>query len=49
VRLTALGRKVAAGAANRVELRGIDRWIGGVHLTGSGPRYFRDGDQITCC
>jgi hypothetical protein len=48
VRLTALGRKVVAGAANRIELRGIDRWIGGVHLTGGAPRYTRDGDQLTC-
>jgi hypothetical protein len=49
VRLTALGRNVIAGAANRIKLRGIDRWIGGVHLTGSAPRYFRDGDHLTGC
>ena len=49
VQLTALGRKVTAGALNRVELRGIDRWIGGVHLTGSAPRYFRDGNRLTGC
>jgi hypothetical protein len=38
--LTADGGRVLAGAADRVELRGIDRWIGGVHLRGRDvPRY----------
>jgi DNA-binding transcriptional MerR regulator len=32
LRLTALGRRVLGGKADRVELLGIDRWVGGVHL-----------------
>ena len=34
VRLTPLGRRLAAGQADAVALNGIDRWIGGVHLLG---------------
>jgi hypothetical protein len=30
--LTDAGRAVLAGQADRVELLGIDRWLGGVHL-----------------
>ncbi len=30
--LTPVGRRVLAGDADAVELRGIDRWFGGVHL-----------------
>jgi len=32
--LTEAGEKVLAGEANRVELLGIDRWVGGTHVTG---------------
>jgi len=32
LRLTELGSRVLAGEADRVELLGIDRWVGGVHL-----------------
>jgi len=32
IRLTELGRRVLGGEADRVELLGIDRWIGGTHL-----------------
>jgi Domain of unknown function (DUF1835) len=32
--LTSPGRAVLAGEADHVALNGIDRWIGGVHLTG---------------
>jgi hypothetical protein len=32
--LTAEGRDVLDGRADRVELCGIDRWFGGVHLQG---------------
>lgn len=35
VGLTAAGRSVLAGQSDRVALRGIDRWIGGVHLQGA--------------
>jgi hypothetical protein len=34
VALTATGRRVLDGAADHVELNGVDRWIGGVHLSG---------------
>jgi redox-sensitive transcriptional activator SoxR len=33
LRLTEAGQKVLAGEANRVELLGIDRWVGGTHVT----------------
>ena len=33
VSLTADGRRVLAGTADHVALNGIDRWLGGVHLT----------------
>ena len=32
--LTAAGRDVLAGREDHISLNGIDRWIGGVHLTG---------------
>ena len=34
LRLTAAGEDVLAGRADRVALRGIDRWLGGTHLEG---------------
>jgi hypothetical protein len=37
ITITDTGRTVLAGQADRVRLRGIDRWLGGVHLQGSGP------------
>ena len=35
VRLTDAGRRVLDGDGDHVALNGIDRWIGGVHLTGA--------------
>ena len=35
LQLTAAGERVLAGKADRVELLGIDRWIGGTHVTDS--------------
>ena len=35
LRLTETGREVLAGRADHVALNGVDRWIGGVHLTGT--------------
>jgi len=32
--LTEFGRDLLAGAADWVKVNGIERWIGGVHLTG---------------
>jgi hypothetical protein len=37
VEITADGRRVLEGQIDRVTLCGIDRWLGGVHLTGHGP------------
>ena len=34
LRLTDIGARVLAGAADHVTLNGVDRWIGGVHLRG---------------
>jgi hypothetical protein len=33
LRLTKAGETVLAGRANRVELLGVDRWVGGTHVT----------------
>jgi hypothetical protein len=33
--LTASGREVLAGRDDWVRMRGIDRWLGGVHLAGA--------------
>jgi hypothetical protein len=35
--LTDAGRDVLRGSADRVQMCGIDRWLGGVHLQGRGP------------
>ena len=35
--LTSAGAAVLAGAQDRVQLCGVDRWLGGVHLQGQGP------------
>ena len=37
IALTDTGRSVLEGRADRVALCGIDRWLGGVHLVGTGP------------
>ncbi|MGR6918574.1 hypothetical protein ACU635_30365 [[Actinomadura] parvosata] len=39
VRLTRAGARVLEGAADHVTLNGVDRWIGGVHLTGRDVRW----------
>jgi hypothetical protein len=44
LRLTANGEQVLRGEADRVELLGIDRWIGGTHIT-PGNVWRWDGDQ----
>ena len=46
--LTQAGRDVLAGAADRVALCGIDRWLGGVHLNGRGPtwRWSRERGEL---
>lgn len=37
--LTAAGESVLAGDADALELNGIDRWLGGVHLEGHAPQW----------
>jgi hypothetical protein len=39
IELTPSGRDVLAGRADRVKEGGIERWLGGVHLTGPGPHW----------
>jgi hypothetical protein len=43
VMLTGAGRAVLAGGRDHVELNGLDRWLGGVHLVGSEPQFRWDG------
>jgi hypothetical protein len=47
--LTEAGRAVLEGRADRIALEGIDRWLGGVHLAGSGPHWRWDeaGQRLT--
>jgi len=45
--LTADGRRVHDGDADRVRLCGIDRWLGGVHLEGAGPMWRWDATRQT--
>jgi hypothetical protein len=39
IQLTDSGRDVLAGKADAIDLNGIDRWIGGVHLSGAGSTW----------
>jgi hypothetical protein len=39
LRLTSTGQRVLEGEADHVELNGVDRWVGGVHLRGTHVRY----------
>jgi hypothetical protein len=43
--LTDDGRNVLAGRRDRIELCGIDRWLGGVHLTTGGQIWRWDGES----
>jgi hypothetical protein len=43
--LTDTGRAVLRGGFDRVRRCGLDRWLGGVHLQGSGPLWRWDGDR----
>ncbi len=45
VQLTADGKQVLSGELDRVQLCGIDRWLGGVHLVGTGPVWRWDGER----
>ncbi|HEY3376060.1 MAG TPA: hypothetical protein VGL77_01080 [Armatimonadota bacterium] len=48
-RITALGEQVLAGNADWITLHGIDRWLGGVQLTGNGPVWRWDAKQGHLC
>jgi hypothetical protein len=39
VTITEAGRKVLEGRADHIDLNGIDRWLGGVHLKGDKARW----------
>jgi hypothetical protein len=43
VRLTTFGRRVLAGHADHASVNGLDRWVGGVRLTGTRPEWRWDG------
>ena len=45
--LTDDGKRVLDGQVDRVALCGIDRWLGGVHLTGHGPVWRYDAARNT--
>jgi len=47
VRLTDVGQSVLSGQQDRVEVCGIDRWLGGVHLQ-NGSRIWRWDDGRQC-
>jgi hypothetical protein len=44
ISLTATGRGVLEGKEDRVRIRGIDRWLGGVHLQGHEAAWRWDGE-----
>ncbi|MGH9162334.1 MAG: DUF1835 domain-containing protein [Vicinamibacteraceae bacterium] len=48
VTITETGRKVIEGRADHIELNGIDRWLGGVHLSGDKAawRWDRASERI---
>ncbi|MCI0437062.1 MAG: hypothetical protein L0271_25990 [Gemmatimonadetes bacterium] len=47
VALTAHGRNVVEARADRIELRGIDQWIGGVHMNRATPwRWDREARRL---
>lgn len=46
--ITEAGQQLLAGKADWIELHGgIDRWLGGVHLTGKEPQWRWDADKKT--
>jgi hypothetical protein len=45
VALTTLGSSVLSQDSDRIELCAIDRWLGGVHLSGNGPVWRWDADR----
>jgi hypothetical protein len=45
VALTEAGREVLSGRADQIRLNGIDRWMGGVHLT-AARSYRWNGESL---
>ena len=45
LRVTATGEEALRGEADRVELLGIDRWVGGTHVT-AGNTWRWDTDEV---
>jgi hypothetical protein len=43
--ITDQGRSVLSGKVDNVAINGIDRWIGGAHLTGDKPLWRWDTDS----
>lgn len=46
VSITEAGREVLAGRADHIQLNGIDRWLGGVHLKGPKAASRWDGTHL---
>ena len=46
VSLTATGKAVLEGTADYIEINGIDRWLGGVHLRDSGTLWRWDASRL---
>ncbi len=46
VAITDTGREVLAGRADWIEIAGIDRWLGGVHLHSDGSMWRWDGHAL---
>jgi hypothetical protein len=46
VALTRVGRDVMAGEADYVHANGLDRWVGGVYLSGFGPSWRWNGTTV---
>ena len=44
LRLTATGERVLRGEADRVELLGVDRWLGGTHVTAENAWRWEPGE-----
>jgi hypothetical protein len=47
VALTRCGRDVMAGEADHVHANGLERWVGGVYLSGFGPSWRWTGTTVT--
>ena len=46
LRLTAAGRSVLDARQDHLDLNGIDRWLGGVHLIAPGKIWRWDGSTL---